>query len=148
MHKKLEAELVSLAHSILKMKNKDDVNALHRKSLAIYEKLSVLKFVEDYIMTTPNVEETKEEIVDKVFTLEPPEKIDSFDEEKKEGVKEEIDLIDEIEQNVKIEEVEEKKILTEEQVEEIFQEPNPMIKDEVRNLGLFQSSNFSYFTFE
>ena len=28
MHKKLEAELVSLAHSILQMKNKEDVNRL------------------------------------------------------------------------------------------------------------------------
>ena len=32
MHKKLEAELVSLANSILQMKNKDDVNALQKKA--------------------------------------------------------------------------------------------------------------------
>ncbi len=45
MHKKLEAELVSLAHSILQMKNKDEVLALKEKARLIYEKLSVLVFV-------------------------------------------------------------------------------------------------------
>ena len=63
MHKKLEAELVSLAHSILQMKNKDDVNALHNKAHLIYEKLSVLKFVEEYVNTTPTAKQSKEEII-------------------------------------------------------------------------------------
>ncbi len=65
MHKRLEADLVSLAHSILQMKNKDDVALLHKKAHAVYEKLSVLKFVDDYLKTTPNVTETKEEILSK-----------------------------------------------------------------------------------
>ena len=66
MHKKLEAELVSLAHSILQMKNKDEVLALKEKARLVYEKLSVLSFVDDYIVTTPNLKKTKEELVEEV----------------------------------------------------------------------------------
>jgi len=65
MHKKLEAELISLAHSILQMKNKEDVNTLHKKARKIYEKLSVLKFVDTYMNTTSTTSEIKEEIIDK-----------------------------------------------------------------------------------
>lgn len=61
MHKKLEAELVSLANRILQMKNKDDVNALHKIARDIYEKLSVLRFVEDYVEKTPNFSDSEEE---------------------------------------------------------------------------------------
>ncbi|AQS94995.1 hypothetical protein BXQ17_13290 [Polaribacter sp. BM10] len=66
MHKKLENDLMSLAHSILQMKNKQDVKALKDKSQQIYEKLSLLAFVEDYVNTNPNLDETKEELVEKV----------------------------------------------------------------------------------
>ncbi len=66
MHKKLEADLMSLAHSILKMKNKEDVFALKEKSKDLYERLSMLAFVEEYVNTTPNLELSKEELVDKV----------------------------------------------------------------------------------
>ena len=66
MHKKLEAELVSLAHSILKMKNKDEALALKEKARAIYEKLSVLAYVEDYGKTSPNLSSSKEEILAKI----------------------------------------------------------------------------------
>ena len=61
MHKKLEAELVSLANSILQMKNKDDINALQKKALDIYEKLTVLRFVENYIEEKPNASKPEEE---------------------------------------------------------------------------------------
>ena len=61
MHKKLEAELISLANSILQMKNRDDINALHKKARDIYEKLTVLRFVEDYVEKTPNLSDTEEE---------------------------------------------------------------------------------------
>ncbi len=57
---------MSLAHSILQMKNKQDVKALKDKSQQIYEKLSLLAFVEDYVNTNPNLEETKEELLEKV----------------------------------------------------------------------------------
>jgi hypothetical protein len=66
MHKKLEADLISLAHSILQMKNRDNVFLLKQKSKEIYEKLSVLAFVEEYVNSTPGLKETKEELLEKV----------------------------------------------------------------------------------
>jgi hypothetical protein len=66
MHKKLEADLMSLAHSILTMKNKEDVFALKEKSKEVYEKLSMLAFVEEYVKTTPGLEKTKEALVEEV----------------------------------------------------------------------------------
>ena len=63
MHKKLEADLMSLAHSILQMKNRDDVFALEEKAKIISSKLSMLAFVETYVNTTPNLKETKEELI-------------------------------------------------------------------------------------
>ncbi|GEP49743.1 hypothetical protein FNO01nite_04150 [Flavobacterium noncentrifugens] len=47
MKKKLEAELISIAHRILKLKNKSDLIQLHQEAQKLYEKLSVLKFVEE-----------------------------------------------------------------------------------------------------
>jgi hypothetical protein len=47
MKKKLEADLISIAHRILKLKNKSELNQLHQEAQKLYEKLSVLKFVED-----------------------------------------------------------------------------------------------------
>ncbi len=63
MHKKLAADLTSLAHSILQMKNKEDVFALKSKANELYEKLSVLAYVEEYINTTPNTNHTKESLL-------------------------------------------------------------------------------------
>jgi hypothetical protein len=48
MKKKLEADLISIAHRILQMKNKSDINQLLIETHKLQEKLSVLKFVEDY----------------------------------------------------------------------------------------------------
>lgn len=73
MHKKLEADLTSLAHSILQMKSKDNVFLLKEKSKEIYEKLSVLAFVEEYVNSGPNLNHTKEEVfsqVENAFQLE------------------------------------------------------------------------------
>lgn len=70
MHKKLEADLTSLAHSILQMKNKEDVFALKSKAHEVYEKLAVLAYVEEYLTNTPNPEYTKEELLDLVEKAE------------------------------------------------------------------------------
>lgn len=63
MHKKLESDLVSLAHSILQMKNRTDVFALKEKAQEVYEKLSLLAFVEEYVNNTPNNKESKETLI-------------------------------------------------------------------------------------
>jgi len=44
MKKKLESELVSIAHRILKLKGKEDVVKMHDEVKVLFEKLSVLKF--------------------------------------------------------------------------------------------------------
>ena len=47
MKKKLESDLISIAHRILKLKGKEDVNKLHTEVSALYEKLTVLKFAQE-----------------------------------------------------------------------------------------------------
>ncbi|GAA3592728.1 hypothetical protein Q4Q39_05755 [Flavivirga amylovorans] len=47
MKKKLESELISIAHRILKLKGKEDVVKMHTEASALYEKLSVLKFAHE-----------------------------------------------------------------------------------------------------
>lgn len=70
MHKRLASDLTSLAHSILTMKNKNDVFALKEKAHEVYEKLSLLAYVEEYINTTPQALETKEELIAKIEKAE------------------------------------------------------------------------------
>ena len=48
MKKKLEADLMSIAHRVLQMKNKSDVNQLYIETQKLYEKLSILRFVEEH----------------------------------------------------------------------------------------------------
>lgn len=47
MKKKLEGDLISIAHRILKLKGKEDVVALHKEAKEVFEKLSVLLFFEE-----------------------------------------------------------------------------------------------------
>lgn len=47
MKKKLESELVSIAHRILKLKGKEDVLKMHQEVSVLFEKLSVLKFAQE-----------------------------------------------------------------------------------------------------
>lgn len=47
MKKKLESELISIAHRILKLKGKEDVIKMHTEVTALYEKISVLKFAHE-----------------------------------------------------------------------------------------------------
>jgi len=132
MHKKLEAELVALAHSILEMKNKNDVDALHKKAQVICEKLSVLKFVDAYINEMPVDEDIKKET-----TVE--EIIDEIEEEKSiaevvETVLSETDvaLSEEIELTVENLTEEETIIIEEEQPIEISDNEDSLIKDDLK----------------
>jgi hypothetical protein len=47
MKKRLEADLISIAHRILQLKSKSDINQLFLETQKLYEKLSVLRFVEE-----------------------------------------------------------------------------------------------------
>ncbi len=70
MKKRLEAELISIAHRILKLKGKSELNQLHQETQKLYEALSVLKFVDENIdivkpkMDVANVEEKLETAFD------------------------------------------------------------------------------------
>ena len=47
MKKRLESELISIAHRILKLKNKSEVDQLYKETQKLYETLAVLKFYQD-----------------------------------------------------------------------------------------------------
>ena len=47
MKKKLEAELMSIAHRILKLKGQDNIDKMHQEVATLYEKLTVLKFAKE-----------------------------------------------------------------------------------------------------
>lgn len=47
MKKKLEADLMSIAHRILKLKGKDNLDQMHKEVVTLYEKLTVLKFAKE-----------------------------------------------------------------------------------------------------
>ena len=166
MHKKLEGELLSLAHSILQMKDKEDIGALQQKALAVYEKLSVLKFVNSYLDsetlqgTLSNNQEEEapvsivdfaEEVVDKVEEV--PEKETVLEEEVKVENNEVSTKIEQVSKNISIEIkeeitesihiesesiVEEKTEFTHEEVAEIFGTETTMIKEDVRDVSKIQ----------
>nr|WP_317630941.1 hypothetical protein [uncultured Flavobacterium sp.] len=48
MKKKLEAELISIAHRVLKIHNREEVIQLQKEALNLYEKLSILRFYEEH----------------------------------------------------------------------------------------------------
>ena len=117
MHKKLESDLISLAHSILQMKNKDNVFLLKEKAKDIYEKLSLLAFVEEYVNATPNLKQTKEEVlfkVEKAIELKDSLVEDFVDEEEVEKV------IHQLEENKEV--LAEEKVIEEDIIEQPFDE--------------------------
>ncbi|CAM4179358.1 MULTISPECIES: hypothetical protein [Flavobacterium] len=56
MKKKLEAELISIAHRVLKLKNRSETKQLQEETRKLYEQLTVLRFYEE------NIEIAKQEI--------------------------------------------------------------------------------------
>jgi hypothetical protein len=131
MHKKLEADLMSLAHSILKMKNKEDVFALKEKAKVIYEKLSMLAFVEEYVNSTPGLDVSKEELIEKVtqgFIAKEVVAVEEVILEEEVEVEEAVvdNLIEELNEEAKVEEILEQPF---DELEEIIfseNEPEPI----------------------
>ncbi|GAA0713507.1 hypothetical protein GCM10009430_05360 [Aquimarina litoralis] len=91
MKKKLEAELISIAHRILQLKDRSTLPQLQEEARQLYEKLSILNFAESHFagiqptigqitsaLEEEKVLETKEEIVEEVK----PKPIISLDENK------------------------------------------------------------------
>ena len=121
MHKRLETDLISLAHSILKMKNKADVFALKEKSQEIYEKLSLLAFVEEYVNTTPGEKITKEEFISKIEVALDKKESDEENKEIESNVEKVIHQLEEVDDVIQVDQKEEVKIETE--IEEILEQP-------------------------
>ena len=133
MKKKLEADLMSIAHRVLQMKNKSDINQLCIETQKLYEKLSVLRFVEEHFGgAKPTIGQA--EIVEKMkqffeenhlLEIKPLKIQNEIVEEEinnQEIVEEDI-IVDEVEDVVE-EEIEEEEIseVTEEVAETDFQE--------------------------
>ncbi|MBG7629456.1 MAG: hypothetical protein IZT56_03405 [Bacteroidetes bacterium] len=134
MHKKIEAELVALAHSILELKNNHDVNALHKKATLICEKLAVLKFVAAYIDEMPNEEETKNEniVEDLSEEIEVENLIKETVEKAEELVSEAAETLVE-ETEVPVENIAEgKTVVIEDQIEVEFIAEESLIKDDLK----------------
>ena len=135
MKKKLEADLISIAHRILKLKNKEDLTQLHLETQKLYEKLSVLKFVEDnFSDVKPTIGNSNiQELVNTVLENEPevdevevsvapeeikiqPELVEEIQDEVEEEMEEE-DFSDDEEEEAE-DEIEEEEIEEEEETEE------------------------------
>ena len=77
MKKKLEADLISIAHRVLQLKNKSDINQLYLETQKLYEKLSVLRFVDEHFseakptIGAAEVEQKIESIFDKTESVQP-----------------------------------------------------------------------------
>ena len=77
MKKKLEADLISIAHRVLQLKNKSDINQLYLETQKLYEKLSVLRFVDEHFsevkptIGATEVEQKIESIFDKTESVQP-----------------------------------------------------------------------------
>jgi hypothetical protein len=68
MKKKLEAELISIAHRVLKLKGREDVMKLHQEAQKITEALAVLKFYEEH-KALVSLEIPEEDFNQKLTTL-------------------------------------------------------------------------------
>jgi len=135
MHKKLEAELVSLAHRILQMKNRHEAGALRDKARDVYEKLAVLAFVDDYIATTPNLEITKEELIQKIEATTASKMSQTVKEAKTELVKEVP-----VRQDNKVEKIREKKQSSDNE-QNIFEPKFDSVKIDIGSLKSNQISS-------
>ena len=78
MKKRLEAELISIAHRILKLKNKSELDQLYKETQKLYETLSILKFYGDNFETV-KAEIPAEVLEEKLINHLEGEKLTSVD---------------------------------------------------------------------
>ncbi|RZJ74153.1 MAG: hypothetical protein EOO45_09315 [Flavobacterium sp.] len=89
MKKKLEAELISIAHRILKLKNRADLDQLQQETLKLYEKISVLRFVEDnFSGAKPTIGyASAQETLEEIYGIEEQPEVKANEVEAKEEIK-------------------------------------------------------------
>jgi len=126
MKKKLEADLISIAHRILKLKNKEDLAQLHLETQKLYEKLSVLKFVEDnFSDVKPTIGNSNiQELVNAALENDP-------EEEEVDAAPQEIEIqSDLVEEEIEEEEIEEEEDHSEEEEESEEEIEEDEVEDE------------------
>lgn len=116
MKKKLEADLISIAHRVLKLKGKEDVVQLHQEAQKLVEKLAILRFYEENINVVKS-EISEEELEEKLFAEAPshPEVVVKEEEVKVEVPTETV--AEEVEENTTEEEVTEQVVAQDEETE-------------------------------
>ncbi|SHF94525.1 hypothetical protein SAMN05444372_101275 [Flavobacterium micromati] len=88
MKKQLEADLISIAHRVLQLKNKSDINQLYLETQKLYEKLAVLRFVDQHFSETRptigriEIEKEIESIFDKSESIPEQETVEIVAKEK------------------------------------------------------------------
>ncbi len=89
MKKKLEADLISIAHRVLKLKGKEDVVQLHQEAQKLVEKLAILRFYEENINVLKS-EISAEKLEEKLFAETPAQPQVVVTEEKVQEVETEV----------------------------------------------------------
>ena len=128
MKKRLEAELISIAHRVLKLKSKSEIDQLYLETRKLYETLAVLKFYGDnYEQIKSDI--SKEDLEEKLTATEEettsaemevkPEKIFPITEEIVIESMPEIAVIDETDSETEVNEIEEEEeVIEENEIEE------------------------------
>jgi hypothetical protein len=152
MKKRLESELISIAHRILKLKNKSEVDQLYKETQKLYETLTVLKFYQDNFESVKNdldaavleeklaqnlEAETPLEVLQEVEPVQEPEVVVESEEEPEivaeEEIEEEVMISEEAEEEVEpvLEEEMEEEVVTETDEEEpVFKPIFELVEEE------------------
>lgn len=130
MKKRLEAELISIAHRVLKLKNKSEVDQLYHETQKLYEALAILKFYGD------NYEQVKSEIpsddLDEKLATSLEEKAPKVEAVKAEPIVE-VALVETPEEEILAEAEEIEEVVAEEQTPEVevATEEEPVVVGEI-----------------
>ncbi len=134
MKKRLEAELISLAHRVLKLKNKSEIDQLYLESRKLYETLAVLKFYGDNYeqvkseITQEDLEEKLTAVAEDITLIEvKPKEVVPVIEELVAEATPEIEVIDQTDSETEDNEIEE--------VEEVIEEDNEIEEEEEEYSG-------------
>ena len=134
MKKRLEAELISIAHRILKLKNKSELDQLYKETQKLYETLAVLKFYQDNfesVKSDMSVEVLEEKLEKATIVESAPETKAEVKEEVAEPIAE-FEPEPEPEVQEEAEEVEEEPIVSE-QPEQSLEEEQSLDEEEETN---------------
>ena len=137
MKKRLESELISIAHRILKLKNKSEVDQLYKETQKLYETLSVLKFYQD------NFESVKSAVSEVVLEekLEQSLKVEATPEAAAEVKEDAVDAVVEVDSS---ESEQEEQIIISEAAEEALEaaeaidEEEPIVNEEPSFKPIFE----------